>query len=1143
MAADVDPTRGLLGLADDRGFQAEVAALRAKATFKELLGTAPDFQWRFTAERAVRNATALHLALRRAAARLDRLDEVASAARVTAQAWEGLATLEERATRAGALVNAAVAYELAGYQANAACLGRLVTDARAWSAEPTFDGLAAAFIQRLLLRVITGSPEVDQLPDALEALTDDELGRRMAEALGARGLTAASRFLLSGDSAQLARASELLELAGRGFSTLGDIRRANLTANLSAVLPVIEARSTWSTLGDVAPGNLRWQRYLRVLARGLGSQVLDSRSISELWPSQIRALTGGLLDPTASKVVRMPTSAGKTRVAELAIVHTLVTRPGARCLYVAPYRALVTEVETAFATLFADLGYPTSAVSGSYENDLLDELMFSEDRILVLTPEKLDLVLRFAPEALKEVALVVLDEGHIVGDSGRGPRYELLVTRLKRRLSEARFVFLSAVIPHQTLVEFAEWVKADANDVVESDWRPSIQRLARLEWSARSGTGVLRYDPGGGGEVLARFLPNLVRQQKFEYRHPSTNRVRHETFPEAGNKGHVAAALTWELAPQGPVLVFSAQTNWAQAVGKAIGKRVELAKFTGEAVPTVFQPAQPPRSYFVAREWLGSGDPTTQLLEMGIGIHHGRQPESVRLAIEEDFRQRRLAALAATTTLAQGVNLPVRTVIVHSVWRYDEDTDSQVRLPARDYWNIAGRAGRAGEETEGTIIHIVQDAKDRSDYEHYRGARESVEPINSALYELLIDLIQSRLTGEEVASRLDAELLALLVEETAGGLEEPELAGIINDSLVAVQARRDGQATEPLVESLATGTARILRLVPDADRRAVFSSTGLRTESCVSIAEHVESHRDRISTLLASAGYAELRELMVLVLEGVSSVEEMQTRSAYTGSVYDLLAGWLEGRSVAEDLAPSEGGDDVSRFIEEFFAYLLPWGTTAYLRIAAQLLGVASMSSVVSGLPSLVKYGVPTLEAAWGMSAGVPDRQSAILLANLYTSQAGETSAGGFRRWLGDLDPEELAEDHGVPETALANLSRAIFRRTQNPALTRLDEGQPLFPLPVTIRASRRADAVLGSLLPGQVFNVARDYDSPYRNSTYVETGGHTLGYLRLADALVVAPEVDAGTEIVARLISVDKADGARTTLQLELDEPVSQGS
>jgi ERCC4-related helicase len=1134
MAADSEDVAGLLGLAGDREFQREIAALRAKATFKELLGAAPDFRWPFTAERAVRNATALHLLLRRLTPDVESLHDVAVAARVTAQAWEGLATLEDHTSRAGALINAAVAYEIAGFQANAACLARLVTDARAWSAEPTFEGLAAAYIQRLLLRVLTGSKELVRAPGDIASIDDDEFGRRMAEAIGVRGLASASRFLLGGDRQYLEQAAELLSIARQGFDALGDVRRTNLTANLLAMLPVVEARSIWATAAELVPGNLRWKRYLRVLARGLGAQVLDSRSISELWPSQIAALAGGLLDSTTSKIVKMPTSAGKTRVAEMAIVHALVTRPGARCLYVAPYRALVTEVEVSFATLFADVGFQSSAVSGSYENDMLGWLAVSEDRVLVLTPEKLDLVLRLEPETLDEVALVVLDEGHIVGDSSRGARYELLVTRLRRRLPEARFLFLSAVVPHQTLVEFATWIKATAGDVVESDWRPSIQRLARLEWSPTRGVGVLRYDVSSSDDVLAQYLPNLIRENKFEYVNPRTQRVRREVFPEAGNKGHIAAALAWELAAQGPVLIFCGQTDWAQSVGNALARRLELAELTDEAIPSTFRPTSPPRSYFVALEWLGADDPTTRSFASGVGVHHGRQPEAVRLAIEEDFRQRRLAVLTATTTLAQGVNLPVRTVIIHSVWRYDEETNSRVRLPARDYWNIAGRAGRAGEETEGTIIHIVKNAMDRDDYDYYRRARESVEPVVSALYQLLIDLVESRISPESVASKLDAELLALLVEEGAAELDEAALTAIINDSLAAVQAQRDGRQTRPIIQSLAVGAARIAELVPDATLRRVFSSTGLKSDSCVAIAQHVEGNRVEVKQLISEAGYGEINDLLRLILDGLSGVEEMQPRSAYGGNVHDLLVRWLEGRPVADELAAMGEGEDVSRFIEEYFTYLLPWGTTAYLRIAAYLLDVGAIASVVAGLASLVKYGVPTLESAWAMSAGVPDRQTAILLAGLYSAEGGESSVAKFRRWLGDLDPEELAEERGVSEAALPNLRRAIFRTTHSQALARLDEGRPLLPLIVSVRVSRRAMVDIGALKPDLILDVARDYDSAYRNATRVQSDGRIIGYLRLSDALVVGPELDAGTDVEARVLAV-RADGGRALLDLEL--------
>jgi hypothetical protein len=256
--------------------------------------------------------------------------------------------------------------------------------------------VAAAFVQRLMLRVVTAAATLDQPPADAGYVEDDVLLSRMATAVGARGLAAAARYFLSGEPEPFEQALEFLDLASEGFVSAGDSRRVNLTANLRALLPSMQARSTWTTLADVVPDNLRWQRYLRVLARGLGNSVLDSRSISELWPSQLAALGGGLLDPDANKIVRLPTSAGKTRVAELAIVHTLVTQPRARCLYVAPYRALVSEVQESFSNLFADLGYAASSMLGSYEEDLLDRLTLAEDQVLVLTPEKLDLVLRLA---------------------------------------------------------------------------------------------------------------------------------------------------------------------------------------------------------------------------------------------------------------------------------------------------------------------------------------------------------------------------------------------------------------------------------------------------------------------------------------------------------------------------------------------------------------------------------------------------------------------------------------------------------------------------------------------------------------------------------------------------------------------------
>src|SRR5439155_1474600 len=101
--------------------------------------------------------------------------------------------------------------------------------------------------------------------------------------------------------------------------------------------------------GKLSSEHTRWRRYLKLLARGVGPDVYSARSISELWPSQIAAIEQGLLDATASKIVRMPTSAGKTRIAELAIVNALVTNPEGACIWTATTSARSTPSPTCCA--------------------------------------------------------------------------------------------------------------------------------------------------------------------------------------------------------------------------------------------------------------------------------------------------------------------------------------------------------------------------------------------------------------------------------------------------------------------------------------------------------------------------------------------------------------------------------------------------------------------------------------------------------------------------------------------------------------------------------------------------------------------------------------------------------------------------
>lgn len=822
-------------LLDSPRFQNELSQISAHATLSALGEQAVDsIQWRYRAERIVRNLTAATAELEVS----DYNDTQAYRMLAIARAWENLAELGERVHPSTAWINAALAYEWAGYQANAACLARFAAPQSNWTTAPSFDGLVSAFLQRLFVRVRELQPSLTEFPSPELLSTDEEVDRRASHAVTAIGLSEVSSFFLTGEHQHIEVATKAFDLARAGLAQSGDAVAYNTVTGLQRIVPVMVERSTWNHLEAVSPSP-RWHRYLRVLARGLGDDILGSRSISELWPSQVAALRSGLLTSDESHAIRMPTSAGKTRVAELAIVHSLVERPGSKCVYVAPYRALANEVEQSFANLFHDLGYGASTVPGGYDQDEMGEDLVSVDDVLVLTPEKLDLLFRLQSELLEKVALIVIDEGHIVADRQRGPKFELLVSRLRRRIPEARFLMMSAVVPDATLDDFARWLGGNSGRAISTDWRPSVLKLGRLDWDGQRGT--LRFAANDVADGGLEFIPNLVKQTVYEHVAVETGRVRRPKFPGGTNKGDVAADTAYRFAPLGPVLVFVMQTNWAESAATALLRRIELAELTCETVPSEFRLRTTGRAVAVASEWLGEDHLVTKLLRRGIAFHHGRLPSAVRDALEDDFRARRLGVLVATTTLAQGVNLPVRTVVIHSCRSREADGSTRI-LSAREYWNIAGRAGRAGSETEGTVTHVASTQCDVDDFDRYASKRTQVERVESALHQMLCDLVTERISSQEAARQLDADLLALLVEEADGALDDQVLAETLSSSLFRIQAVETETAVEPLIEVMTSTARRISEDIPDTETRRLFAATGLSSGSCQAIAAHVDAN-------------------------------------------------------------------------------------------------------------------------------------------------------------------------------------------------------------------------------------------------------------------------------------------------------------
>jgi superfamily II DNA/RNA helicase len=1130
-------------LATDAGFGHDIAQVRAKAALVELLG-AGDHQvtainWRYEPVRVVRNAAALHHGLTTRARGGQLFEPLTSGnargALTSARLWEGIAGLEDHARRPIALLTASVDYELAGYQANASCLARRARRSVEGRHGEALVRLVGTFIERrfILLRELASaaSEPPESLADGLDAVRE-----AAAVALTAQGLAAVGAFFLSGDDSRLDQGHEWLELALAGFSEGGDAAAASVLGGLVSLMPVMTSRSTWRRLAPLVQGDPRWERYVKALARGLGPSIRTARSISELWPSQLRALDDGLLEESRNKVIRMPTSAGKTRVAELAMVHELVKQPGTRCLYIAPYRALAAEVERSLDEVMGELGLTATALLGGLEDLGIEESLAARDQVIVCTPEKADLLLRVAPDLMASISMVVLDEGQVIADATRGIAYDLLVTRLRRHLPDARFLFLSAVVPDETLRDFATWLHAEDRDIITSQWRPAVQRLARFEW--RAGRGTLRYIGGELEADLAQFLPGVVTQQAFEYVNEETGRINRRRFPEADNKGQLAAALAYEFVRTGPVLIFSAQTNWAESAGKALLARLDLAQLAGEPHLELVHPRATAAD--VAAEWLGEAHTATKLLRAGIGVHHGRLPEAVRGAVEDDMRAGRLKVLAATSTLAQGVNLPVRTVIIHSVWRSDTEGQRE-RISAREYWNIAGRAGRAVHETDGLVVHITTSEQDGRDFSHFAESRDSVELVVGATTALLRDLMHERISNEEAAEQLDAELLAVLVEESSAvdGELDARIERIIGESFGAAQARRREVSVNPLTNVAVQAARRIRNATPSWERLKVFAQTGLSSRSCESLVRSVDAS-PQLGSLLVEDVPAE--NVLTFELEILLAVPEMQPTASYGGSYAQLLQLWLQGFGMPEIVREMEGDteaiEETARFIEDLAGYRLPWGISALNQIAVAALNLETLSAVATALPGMVKYGVPTPASAWLVGYGIHSRSAAIALAARAAEDRSIMSPGDLNAWLALQKADTLGPEMSLAGPTLRNLAAAIHRARRRlsgevaETLERLSDG-----VVVDVPPTGAAAEAFSDLETPTVASLHRDYSSVLdRNLIDVQVQGLVFGQLPQAVSDVLALEIDTGTQVGATVVAAEVVDGRRQLhLRLEL--------
>lgn len=480
---------------------------------------------------------------------------------------------------------------------------------------------------------------------------------------------------------------------------------------IAAVLRKKLENSTWKTLPSYS--GLPRDKWLYALQK-------DS-FIKELWPAQHLLGKADVLKGE-SAIVQMPTSAGKTKATELILRSAFLAERVSLAIIIAPFRALCHEIKNNLVEAFHNETTKVDELSDALQTDFEIAELLRHQQILVVTPEKLLYVLRHAPELAAHVGLLVFDEGHQFDSGTRGITYELLLTSLRTMIPEGtQKVLISAVISNAKAI--GEWLNGEPNVVEGTPLIPTFRSVGFASWLDQ--LGRIEYVDSHDTEQNEFFVPRVIERFNLGKR-SGEQKDRH--FPERDDGRAIALYLGLKLIPNGSIAVFCGRKSTAASICEKAVDIIERG--VPLPLPSDFSDAQEvKRLTYLHVENLGADAPASQSAAYGIFSHHGNTPHGIRLVVEHAMRDDLVRFVVCTSTLAQGVNLPIRYLIVTSVRQGRE------RIKVRDFHNLIGRAGRAGMHTEGSILFadptIFDKRKNTKGRRRWNQVKQLLEPRNS----------------------------------------------------------------------------------------------------------------------------------------------------------------------------------------------------------------------------------------------------------------------------------------------------------------------------------------------------------------------------------------------------------------------------
>lgn len=398
-------------------------------------------------------------------------------------------------------------------------------------------------------------------------------------------------------------------------------------------------------------------------------EIIIRSGLVELYPPQEEAIKAGALEGR-NLVLASPTASGKTLVAEFCALKHILEKNG-KTIYLTPLRALASEKYQEFKK-YTSIRKPNGRririgiSTGDY--DSTDPWLERYD-IIVCTNEKADSLLRHRAKWMDEISLVVADEVHLLNDGERGPTLEVVLARLMQVNPDMQVLALSATI--NNVEEIAEWLKAG---YVTTEWRP------------------------------IQLKEGVVLHEEIQFKDGDARKIEKKSRNSAIN-----LALN-TVKSGGQALIFANTRRKAVTLAKKATNEVEklLSKPVKRALTRDAQ------KVLSAGERTRISELLAELVEHGTAFHHAGLGGGHRRVIEDSFRRGKIKVLTATPTLAFGVNLPARTVVIQDYRRY-EPGYGYYPISVLEYKQMAGRAGRPKYDKVGEAV-LTAKTSDEADY-------------------------------------------------------------------------------------------------------------------------------------------------------------------------------------------------------------------------------------------------------------------------------------------------------------------------------------------------------------------------------------------------------------------------------------------